>query len=186
MNRLCIDAGHGTGNKKTGVYDGGASAGGLVEAEIALEWALTLKHVLSGAGIAFWLTRAARADAAPVGTRASRAKAAGCSHLLSIHCNAGPAAASGIETFYRTDLDRGFAKVVHAAALESLGPPDRGIRHESQTNVGRLAVMNFAGPCALLELGYITNPRDRVVLASRDHRLAFAQALAGRLAHWRA
>lgn len=183
MPKLAIDPGHGNKNSGPG-YDTGARAGGLSEADVVLAWGLTLQWVLRQAGIPVWMTRDDDSDAAPVATRDNRATAAGCSHFLSLHTNA--PRGSGIETFYKDDADRGFANVVHAAALEALGLPDRGIRHESQTHVGRLAIMAFPGPCALLELGYITSPRDRKVLASRDHRLAFARALAGRLAHWRA
>lgn len=179
--KLCIDAGHGMSNKTDGVYDCGARAGGIEEADVALTWALTLRWIAQQRGVPVWLTRDDDRDPDPVGTRDDRAEAAGCTHFLSIHCNAGIDCASGTETFFRDGEDHRFAAVVHAAARDALGLPDRGIRHESLTHVGRLAVMGFDGPCALLELGYLDHKRDRARLLSRDCRIAFARSLLARL-----
>jgi N-acetylmuramoyl-L-alanine amidase len=176
--KLCIDPGHGMGNKGAGAYDPGAQAAGVSEADVNLAWALTLKWVLEQAGISCWLTRDDDRDQDPVSTRAARAQAAGCSRFLSIHCNAGNGSASGVETYCRDAEDRQWASIVQACAVKATGLSDRGVRPESETAVGRLAVMGFHGPCALVELGYLDSKRDRQRLLSRECRLAFAQALA--------
>jgi N-acetylmuramoyl-L-alanine amidase len=173
--KVCIDPGHGMSNKKSGAYDPGAMHGGLEEADVALQIALTLKWALEKAGIATLLTRTNDRGDDPVATRDNRATAAGCTHFLSIHLNSGASGVSGVETFYRDSADREFAMKVHVAAVAASGLPNRGLRPESMTFVQHLAVMDFKGPCALVEVGYLSNPKDRSVVTSRNYRLALAE-----------
>jgi N-acetylmuramoyl-L-alanine amidase len=64
--KLCIDPGHGMGNIVSGRFDPGASGGGLTEADIVLQWALTGKWVADQLGIAVFLTRDDDRDEDPV------------------------------------------------------------------------------------------------------------------------
>lgn len=164
-------------NRKSGVYDPGAASGGVSEADQSLLWGLTLKHVLSSAGIEVWMTRTDDRKAASLRDRASKAETEGCTHFLSIHFNAGHVLASGVETFYRDAIDLKFAKLVQSAALKATGLKDRGVKHERETAVGSLSIMGFNGPCALVEPGFITSPKDRKVIQSRDVRVKFANEL---------
>lgn len=180
--KLAIDPGHGTGNRKPGEYDPGAVYAGIREADVVLFWALTVKHVLAQAGIAVWMTRDDPDDPAPVGSRDERAELARCTHFLSLHCNGGGwGRASGVETFYRDERDRRWARMVHGAAIIATGLPSRRVRHESQTQVKRLAIMDFDGPCALLETGYLDHSTDRAVITRREVRIAFAEAMLERV-----
>lgn len=177
--KLCIDPGHGMANREFGKYDPGAVAAGVAEAGIALEVGLTLKHVAVREGIEVFLTRTNDVDPTPVATRARLAQNRGCTHFLSLHCNAGPILASGTETFYRDSRDEDFAELVQDAALFAWGLRDRGVKHESESQHKRLAIFNFAGPAALLEMGFITNPANRKWLLDRDARIRFAVRLLG-------
>lgn len=163
------------GNRADGIYDPGAVGGGVAEADIALAFALTIKHVFHNAGIEVYLTRDDSSDVTPVGKRDNKATAAGCTHFLSLHCNAGPIGATGTETFYRDDLK--FASRVQSAALRALGLRDRGVKKETASQHKRLAVLDFAGDACLLELGFISNPADRKLLGSRDVRVSLATQL---------
>lgn len=176
--RIAIDAGHGMGNRKQGVYDPGAVSAGVAEADITLLWALAGKHILTQRGISVWLTRDDATDYTPVGTRDDRAEAAGCTHFLSLHCNAAGPTARGTETFYRDAADRAWAAVAQKAALRALGLRDRGLKLESASQHSRLAVFDFDGPACLVELGFITNPADRIAMLVRDNRILFWQAIA--------
>jgi N-acetylmuramoyl-L-alanine amidase len=176
--KLAVDAGHGGSNAQPGRYDPGAVGGGLQEADIALQWAMTGKHVLARAGIAYWLTREDDADPAPLWLRDERARANKCTHYLSLHCNAGPGHASGTEAFYRDANDAHWAEIVLGAVLPAVGLRNRGVKHESQSPRQRLSVLDFAGSATLLELGFITNSADRRRMTSRDVRLVFWQNLA--------
>jgi N-acetylmuramoyl-L-alanine amidase len=183
--KLCIDPGHGNRNVSHG-YDPGAVGGGLTEADIVLDWALTGKWVLVRAGIAVWLTRHDDSEATPLMTRDERAEAAGCTHYLSLHCNSAVnvpwrPAATGTEAFYRDGVDKAWAGLVQSCAVNTLQLRDRGLKTEAQSPRGKLHVLDFQGPGTLLELGFISNSRDRSVLTSREKRIAFWERLSRRL-----
>lgn len=175
--RLCIDPGHGFANTAPGVYDPGAVGGGLAEADIALQWALAVKFVFLQHGEVVFLTRHDDHEPDPVGRRDNLAAEAGCSHFVSIHCNAGSVLATGTECYYRHGKHPEWAKSVLACAVKAMGRRDRGLHTEGESQHPRLAVMNFPGPVCLVELGFITNKADRLRLTDRQVRLAFAEAL---------
>ena len=177
--RVAIDPGHGMSNAKTGKYDPGAVAAGLEEADIALTWALTGKWVFSLHGIETFLTRDDDRDVTPVGLRDNEAAKAGCTHFISLHCNASEnPRVRGIETFYRDDADKALATTALAALARVIPDcPNRGVKHESLTARKELAVLKFKPPATLIELGFITNAEDRVHLLSRDVRIRFWQNL---------
>ncbi len=172
--KICIDAGHGPGARIPFVNDPGAVAAGHTEAKIVFDWAITLKTVLAEAGIKFCMTRPTAKAGMLTSRRAKWAERQGATHFISLHCNAGPSSATGIETFERVHLD--WSKMVHRAALKSIGLRNRGIKAEHLSQHRRIAVLSAPNAC-LLELGFITNAEDRERLLSRDVRLAFAQAL---------
>lgn len=179
--RLCIDPGHGFANRRPAVYDPGACGGGVCEADIVLQWALSGKWILNQLGIATWLTREDDRSSDPVSSRDDRAEQAGCTKFISLHCNAASPQATGTETFYRDATDRAWAAKVQAAALVALGLRDRGLKTESQSQHSRLAVFDFDGPACLLELGFITRQSDRTQMLKRENRITFWQALAEEL-----
>lgn len=162
-------------NRVPGKYDPGAVSNGVAEADIALLVALTLKHVLTGAGIEVFLTRSDENQECPIGKRAKRAQIAGCTHFISLHCNAAITfLASGTETFYRDSRDEDFAELVQDAALRAWKFRDRGIKHESKSQHSKLAIFDFNGPTALIEMGFISNPGNRKALLDREARIRFA------------
>lgn len=177
---ICIDPGHGLGNRAEGVYDPGAVSAGVQEADVALAWALTLRHELLQAGISNVMTRRTPESEAYVGRRARFAQMAKATHFLSLHCNASlNPLARGTETLVRGE-PTDFAENVHLAALSAMGSKDRGVKDESKSQRGRLAVLGAPNPC-LLEIGFITNPSDRRLMLNRDVRILFARALIHRL-----
>jgi len=173
--KLCIDPGHGMSNTKPGLYDPGAQAGGLAEADITLQWALTLQWVCQQNGIETWMTRSDDRTADPVGSRDDRAEAHGCTHFIAIHCNCG--GGQGAEAFYRDDKDKKLADLLLKATVQAMGTKDRGLKTEGASQHTRLAVFDFDGPCSLIEIGFIDNSFDSTRMTKRDVRLAWAQSL---------
>lgn len=169
--KVCIDPGHGMSNARQGVYDPGATGGGIEEADIALQWALTGKWILNQAGIDVLLTRDDDRDPTPVSKRAGQAEAGDCDVLVSLHCNAG--GGTGVETYVRGADDVPLAQTVQGAAVKATGGKDRGVKHESETRHKRLAVLGFDGPAVLVELGFIDSSKDREWLVKRATRIAF-------------
>lgn len=179
MIKLCIDPGHGSSNRKAGVYDPGACAGNLTEAGVVLEWALTGKWVCKEAGIECYLTRDDDSDPNPVGQRDDKAERENCTHFVSLHCNAG--GGHGTETYYRDQRDKVLAQIANTCAHQSLGLPNRGVKSEGSSQHPRLAVFDFDGPACLVELGFIDNANDRLLLTKRECRLAFWRRFIGEL-----
>lgn len=183
---LCIDPGHGMGNAESGAYDPGAVGGGVAEADIALQWALTLKHVATQNGIDVVMTRDDASDVVPVWQRDDLARMRNADWFISLHCNAigGPRAllARGTETIIADDAgvdSSRWAQQVQRACLLAMGGPDRGVKFERQTPHKKLAVLRSSHrfPSCLLEIGFISNKSDRDKMLRRDVRLAFANNL---------
>jgi N-acetylmuramoyl-L-alanine amidase len=179
--KICIDAGHGMSNKAPGIFDPGAVSAGIQEADIALEWALAGKFILPQFGINQFLTRDDSTDNTPVSKRDDMARSNKCTHLLSIHCNAFNGVATGVEVFYRDATDIVFATHVLEALVSATGLPNRGLKKDSESQHSRLAVLDFAPPACLMEIGFIDNPRDRAIIRDRQARIKFWNELAKRI-----
>jgi N-acetylmuramoyl-L-alanine amidase len=160
MKTICLDPGHGLGNRSAGKYDPGAVSNGVEEASVAMAWANNLRQLLIAKGCKVIRTRRDHKDPAPVGKRAGIAREYGCQILVSLHTNAATGTAQGTETFYRGAERKSLAKQLNDAVVEALDTRDRGVKTEGQSQHARLAVMAFQ-PCFLLELGFIDHAGDR-------------------------
>lgn len=177
--KAALDAGHGA---KPGHPYTGASANGLVEDELALDFIRRLGHHLRSAGWETVLTRPGEEDVGIV-ERARAARYAGADVFVSVHCNAGPPSACGIEAFAVKNDNRSRAlaeKLVDEVA--KLGMKNRGVKWDTQSHLGILGVIRgtyIKMPAVLLEIGFITNPHDAALLANRHFRESAAKAVAG-------
>jgi N-acetylmuramoyl-L-alanine amidase len=173
---IAIDPGHGMSNKKWGVYDPGAISeeyGSVYkEADVVLQYGLTLRTVLLNRSIGVFMTRDDEKDHAPYQDRARNAENAGCTMFISLHMNSSEQQiARGTETLYRDDKD--FAQKLQDAVLSVGGLKDRKIVKRDD-----LAVLKFQGLAALIELGFIYDDEDRKVLLNPQKRLAICNAIA--------
>jgi N-acetylmuramoyl-L-alanine amidase len=151
---VCIDPGHGMGNRKPGVFDPGCERGDLHEADIALVWAGELAHQLEKLGARVVHTRKDNSTPCPLNSRATMAENAGAETLISIHVNdAATPNANGTETLHTNDEQ--LAQRCQDAMLKGLGLKDRGVNQR-----GDLAVLKFRGRAVLLELGFIGSKTD--------------------------
>jgi N-acetylmuramoyl-L-alanine amidase len=175
--KICLDPGHGMANRRPGVYDPGAVAGEVSEAEVVLAWALELRCLLLRDGHQVVLTRSNDTDPVPVGRRTAIAREHGCDLLLSLHCNAFNGKARGTETFYRGAPNQVEAVRINRAVVSALGTTDRGAKTEASSQHSRLAVLGFP-KAFLIELAFIDNPEDRALLLAPAKRCAACQSLA--------
>lgn len=166
---VIIDPGHGMSNRRNLVYDPGAVAAGVKEADIALAWANELREYLRARQIKVVRTRVDEKDPCPVGRRDDIARAYGGDIMISFHCNAATGKASGTETFYRGSDDRQLAKRLTDAVCAVLKTPNRGPKTEKESQHPSLAVLDF-GETYLIELGFIDNPTDRAKLLNPELR----------------
>jgi len=168
--KIAIDPGHGMSNATSGVFDPGAvarEAGETFrEADMVLRYGLALKDILRSRGIEVFMTRDDDEDRAPVGERAGNAERAGCDVFVSLHMNSFEApSANGLEVLFRDNADAAFAKAMHDGLVEVTGLRPRGTPQRT-----KLAVLKFEGPAILIELGFISNTRDRTELLNPEMR----------------
>lgn len=176
--KIALDAGHGASR---GCPSTGASANGLVEDELALDLVKRIGHHLRAAGHTTVYTRPTT-QLVTLAARARIARAAACELLISVHCNAGPPAANGVEAFVvEGDLRSRHIALESVRGVVPLGLADRGVKWDSRSAHRRLAVLRGTYrhmPAVLLEVGFLTGSPDAAMLARREFREAVAVAVA--------
>nr|WP_092069538.1 N-acetylmuramoyl-L-alanine amidase [Dendrosporobacter quercicolus]NSL47509.1 N-acetylmuramoyl-L-alanine amidase [Dendrosporobacter quercicolus DSM 1736]SDL92324.1 N-acetylmuramoyl-L-alanine amidase [Dendrosporobacter quercicolus] len=100
----------------------------------------------------------------------------GADLFVSIHCNAAVnRAAQGTETYCYSLGGQGekLAGCIQRQIVNSLGTVDRGVK-----TAGFYVLKNTDCPAVLVELAFISNPEDEVLLADAGKRDEFARAIA--------
>jgi len=120
------------------------------------------------------MTRVDRTTPDPLNLRVIRAVKAGCTHFLSLHCNAADnPQAHGTEVWYHKPEDEQLALKLSQSVGYALGLSVRGARRSDT-----LAVLKFAlGPALLLELGFLSHIGDRAALLDEGKRKRACQAM---------
>ena len=176
--RVCIDPGHGGSKPGTLGWDDMIPDGEGCdwkydaqptfpnEEDINLDIALKVKAVLEAKNIAVYMTRTTDTDVG-LQERCDIANNNDCDVFVSIHCNAQGCGihdpehpvpdANGTETlYYPASIDGlDLAKHVQSELVESIGLSDRGTRA-----VALYVLANTDMPAALVEVAYLTNPKD--------------------------
>jgi N-acetylmuramoyl-L-alanine amidase len=166
--RVVLDAGH--GGRDPGAVSPVAP---LVEAQVALQVALLTGARLQRQGIGVVYTRTDDRSVS-LGERAALAGRSGAGLLLSLHLNAAPnPAVRGAEAWHgAAPLDVALAEATLAGLGAVLRDHDAGVR--GTRHGPGLAVLRTPVPATLVELGYLTSPRDAALLT----RPAFLEDLA--------
>ena len=152
------------------VLDPGAiGSTGLHEADVAHDVGKVLKTLLESAGHEVKFLQ----DNFLMGV-INESNAWGADILVSIHCNgfASPSA-QGTETLYYPTSAQGkkLAECLQKSMVETFALVDRGIKERRDLGVLKYTSM----PAALVEMAFITNPREEKIL--RDGTQAWARAL---------
>lgn len=167
-----IDPGHGMSNRRWAVYDPGAVAADVQEAQVALAVAMELRDQCLRRGWATFMTRTSNAEDAPLRDRVPRFRAAQCDAIVSIHCNAHTTPhAHGTETLYLAS--EWVASEVQRRLVAALGTRDRGAKQRDD-----LAILRYERVAILCELGFLTNADDRALLIDEAMQQAMARAIA--------
>ncbi len=176
--KAAIDAGH--GKNPAGTYTG-AQANGITEDILAFDIATRIGHHLRALGIRTVMTRPG-VSSIGLAERARIARVQKCGMFLSIHLNAGPAAAHGAEAFAVDGDSRSAAFAMKLLeAVKNCGFEVRGVKPSSATHVGGLTVLNRTWrtmPAVLLEVGFLTSPSDAKMLSDRRVRENVAEEIA--------
>ncbi|MHB9035093.1 MAG: N-acetylmuramoyl-L-alanine amidase family protein [Armatimonadota bacterium] len=168
--KIALDAGHGA---RIDSHHTGAAASSLVEDEIALDFVRRIGHHLKLAGHQTVYTRSDdKLIALPA--RGKKAISERCNMFISIHCNAGPPCAEGVEAFVAKGDERS-AELAEALveAIAGKGMSRRGVKWDSQSQYSKLKVLRDTYrhmPAVLLEIGFLTNARDASLLKDKLFR----------------
>lgn len=166
---IVIDPGHGG-------YDPGAVSPKLKmkEKDIVLEVSLQLKKLLENQGFKVYMTRD---DDNYIGLydRSTIANELGADAFVSVHANAHPkTSVEGIQVLYYPNDGRDnktFAAMTRNSLVKELNTPDKGIIQRPKLVVIRETKM----PAVLLEIGFMTNPREEKLLQQKDYRKKCAE-----------
>ncbi|MGI5845214.1 MAG: N-acetylmuramoyl-L-alanine amidase family protein [Candidatus Xenobium sp.] len=177
---IVLDPGHGGGDP--GCVNRSL---GLLEKDITLDVALRLRDLLLEEGWTVLLTREDDRDVSWRGSpdrvelqaRCDVANQSGADYFISLHCNASVAstrAGSSIHWFKQADLE--LARSLEFALGESLGLGQGGLRHD-----GFYVLRHTDMPAVLVEMAFLSNPREGSLLGNAGFRQRIAQSLAGAL-----
>jgi N-acetylmuramoyl-L-alanine amidase len=169
---VVVDPGHGGGDR-------GVVVGGLDEAALVADLAARLEGRLTAAGMTAYLSHGpglARTDA----ERAAFANATGADLLLSLHVDGSPdERAEGVATYHfgtgsgaSSTIGERLASLVQREVVARTGLLDCRV-HPKTWEILRRSRM----PAIRLELGYLTNPRDRALLADPQFRDTVAEGV---------
>lgn len=170
---IVIDPGHG------GSDPGAVGPAGTQEKDHALAISLYMREMLEQCGHQTILTRESDMDVAAadatageeLGARVRIANLAAADIFVSLHINAAASPqAHGAETwYYRSGLE--LAQCIQTE-LVKLGLTDRGIKQ-----AGFYVLKNTGMPAVLVELAFITNPDEELLLGSDDFRKRAAEKI---------
>ena len=167
--KVVVDAGHG------GKDPGGIGVQEIQEKSIALDVSKRVCEKLEALGATVVMTRTTDVFL-ELQERSALANTAQADLFISVHANIGGSKAKGIETWYRAGGPRGsksaaFSKALNDAMVKSTGAVDRGARSDQRgLHVLRVTKM----PAALVEVGFMDNPKEgpRLKIASYRERIA--------------
>ncbi|MDO0822801.1 N-acetylmuramoyl-L-alanine amidase [Desulfosporosinus nitroreducens] len=185
---IVIDPGHGGA-------DPGAQNSGLKEKEINLDISLRLGKVLESKGCKVILTREVDRDfflpgfvkgrmakRAELNTRIKIATENNADLFISVHANSFPQRNSyGMETYYhlKSAAGKALAEIIHEK-LTQVQPDNKRI-----AKAGDYYIINQAEmPSVIVEVGFISNPRERKLLLSEDYRNLVADAIGAGVEHY--
>ncbi len=186
---VAIDPGH--GGYDDGVLLNEDQADEVREADINLTIALTLRDILERAGARVVLTRTEDVDLvqpgdaerygseirADLSRRLETALAAKPDVFLSLHCNAFPGEQwRGSQVFYHRAgglPSRLLAEIVQGELTRVTGETDRLANGKGDLFLLREAKV----PAAIVELGFLSNPRDLQLLKNPDYQRLCAMAV---------
>ncbi len=162
---IVIDAGHGGS-------DCGALRGNVREKDITLDIAKRVEKDLIKKGYAVTMTRT-EDETVSLQDRVDISEAVMPDIFVSIHVNSSNSEnPSGLETHYYKDNSLGLAKFVHAAMLNNINSNDRGL-FKSKFYV----INHTTAPAILVEIGFLSNPKERSQLVTDSRKEATAKAI---------
>lgn len=175
---ILLDPGHG------GSDSGAVGYSGVTEASVTLPVAQKTRDILQRAGANVVMTRNTDVDVygrdasarQELQARVDVGARAGADVFVSIHCNAfSSPTANGMETYYYGGSSEGerLATLLNEELAEACGLYNRGVK-----SANFYVMKHSAMPASLIELGFVTNPREEAKLADDAYQETLAEAIA--------
>lgn len=162
---VVIDPGHGGG-------DHGAIRGDISEKDITLDVSKRVRDLLEKKGYEVFMTREID-ETLSLQERVEISENLVPDMFVSIHVNSSNSdAPNGLETHYYKDNSLILAKTVHASMLNHVQANNRGL-FKSKFYV----INHTTAPAILLEIGFMSNPIERVQLITDFRKQATAKAI---------
>ncbi|CAG7646040.1 hypothetical protein PAESOLCIP111_05085 [Paenibacillus solanacearum] len=147
------------------------------EKTLNLNTARYLSDLLRQAGAQVILTRTSDKDNPALSERAEVSKNKRADAFISIHYNASPKPVNGTLTFYYSkSKDEPLARTIEAQLNKSLKLKSNGISYGDYH-----VLRENEKPAALVELGFLSNPKDEVIVRTADYQKQAAAAIAAGL-----
>lgn len=165
---IVVDAGHGG-------HHAGASGLNYLEKELCLKMAFELERALEQRGARVIMTRTSDLFVS-LDERCQIANQSGADIFISIHCNSmlKRNTQSGSESYWHSsEQSRRLARALHPRLVASVQGRDGGIRNRSFQVIRETRM-----PSVLLEIAYINNTKDEILLADGDFHKRLAENLA--------
>lgn len=166
--KIVIDAGH--GGKDTGAI----GPNGLLEKNANLGTALILKEELENAGATVTLTRSTDIFL-ELSERTDIANRSDADAFVSIHSDSFSTTSVGTTTYYNSTVNfngprsRALGNLIQENMMDTLDTYDRGVK-EQEFYVNRMNEL----PSILVEMAFISNPKEEALLRSDDFRRKLA------------
>lgn len=165
---IVVDAGHGGRHA-------GAKGLNYLEKDLCLKMALELEQALESRGARVIMTRTSDLFVS-LDERCQIANQSGADIFISIHCNSMPRRnlQSGSETYWHSSQQsRRLARALHPRMVQTVRGRDGGIRNRSFQVIRETSM-----PSVLLEVAYINNTKDEILLADGSFHQRLAENLA--------
>lgn len=164
---ILIDPGHG-GN------DTGALRGNVLEKDLTLEIALKVRAALKDRGMKKVILTRTSDTTLSLADRVRIANDYNADIFVSVHINSSvKSEINGIETHYYSERGYKVAKIIHKELMENVSATDRGLFKS------KFYVINHTeAPAVLLELGFISNEKEKNLLTSQRRQQDSAEAIA--------
>ena len=172
---IFISAGHNSQSKSIKSDPGAINKFGVKEGDLTIEFRDLVASELTKMGIPF------KTDLKEENLQMylDRIKTGTGSVVIEYHFDAGSENAEGSTSLVEEDSDANdkmFATEILTSTNKILGTKFRGVKPESFTRHGRLALMREEGIICLFEIGFITNEGDMIKYHANKHKLAKAHA----------
>lgn len=172
---IFISAGHNSKSKTVKADPGAISSSGIKEGDLAIEFRDLVCQELKRQNRKFIIDY----DEETLQAYLNRINTGSGSVVIEYHFDAGPPTASGSTSLHEIDadkMDKAFCKELVEATSRILNIPSRGIKSETTTRHGRLALMKENGIVCLHEICFISNNNDLIQYQTLKHILAIEHA----------